>query len=137
MREIKFRAWNKFNEEMLKVSAIALERNCFKTSSYVIGSQPHFYDEHNDCHAIADCVLMQYTGFTDKNGVKIYEGDIVNCREYECFGRISWHEDMGAFMFDIVYEGGGFDAEWIIDYADHLEVIGNIYENPELLEVSE
>ena len=77
--------------------------------------------------------LMQYTGLKDKNGVEIYEGDICNCREYECFGKIEWNEDNAGFYFYVVVEDGGFDEERLYEYADELEVIGNIYENPELL----
>ena len=65
----------------------------------------------------------QYTGLTDKNGKKIFEGDIVKISNDE--------------IFEVKYEDGGFTAglflgDW--DYG-HVEVIGNIYDNPELLEV--
>lgn len=83
----------------------------------------------------------QLTGLKDKNGKEIYEGDVCNCRlyncrEYECFGKIKWSNDEAAFFFCIVCDGGGYEEEWLYEYADALEVIGNIYENPEL-EVSE
>lgn len=65
----------------------------------------------------------QYTGLTDKNGKKIFEGDIVKISNDE--------------IFEVKYEDGGFTAglflgDW--DYG-HVEVIGNIYDNPELVEV--
>lgn len=78
----------------------------------------------------------QYTGLKDKNGKEIYEGDICNCREYECFGKVEWNNEEAGFYFCVVMEGGGFEEERLYDYIDELTVIGNIYDNPELLEAS-
>ena len=73
----------------------------------------------------------QYTGLTDKNGRKIFEGDIVDCLEF--YGEV-YYDPEGCFdLRDNTPEMcGGF----IGDY-NSLEVVGNIYDNPELLEVTE
>lgn len=86
------------------------------------------------CKVIPETV-GQFTGLKDKNGVEIYEGDVCNCREYECFGKIKWNKDDVSFYFLVVMEGGGFEEEYLYEYAGELAVIGNIHENPELLEV--
>jgi len=86
------------------------------------------------CVEVLPETVSQYTGLTDKNGVKIFEGCICNCREYECFGKIIYNEDDAGFYFDVMYEDGGFGEEHLYDYDDELEVIGNIFDNPELLE---
>jgi len=83
-----------------------------------------------------DCVLMQYTGLKDKNGKEIYEGDIVHVTDF-------FHGDAKVYKGVVKFVGGYYQIEgqdirnaplgWIIS-SDDLEVIGNIYENPELLE---
>ena len=77
----------------------------------------------------------QYTGLTDKNGKRIFEGDICNCRKFECVGKIEWCEYDASFDFYVLCGGGVYDSENLYDYADELEIIGNCYDNPELLEV--
>lgn len=81
--------------------------------------------------------ICQCTGLKDKNGKLIWENDIVNCIDAECCGYISWNESEAGFYFNILLEGGRFDEEHIYDYQDCMEVIGNIFDNPELLESEE
>lgn len=72
----------------------------------------------------------QFTGLTDRNGVKIFEGDIV-LHKGEC-GLMGYSYDYGMFEVDFDYCFAGF-----IDIsASNCEVLGNIHDNPELLEVS-
>ena len=78
--------------------------------------------------------ICQCTGLKDKNGKLIWENDVVNCFEAECCGKISWNESEAGFYFDVLLEDGTYEEEHIYDYADCMMVIGNIFDNPELLE---
>ncbi|HEL1585299.1 TPA: hypothetical protein TXJ06_002078 [Streptococcus suis] len=72
-------------------------------------------------------ILMQSTGVLDKNGKEIFEGDVVNIFD-EKLSKIYFSE--GAFCVDVL--NGGTPLH--VYLSEHLELIGNIYENPELLE---
>ena len=73
-----------------------------------------------------DITIEQFTGLLDKNGTKIYEGDIVNAGT-EKFPLIMTIEFVNASFCQCNEQGN-----WIIHSHDKFEVIGNIYENPEL-----
>ena len=134
MREIKFRAWHKEKKEMGEV------RNIDFISEIVQAGYQNKYGVWN----FEDIEQMQFTGLQDCNGVDIYEGDIIElCYEY-FDGNFSENECKGKVFF----EGSSFKMnykkydeiwEWRLDEPDILsiEVIGNIYENSELLEVGE
>lgn len=79
--------------------------------------------------------ICQCTGLRDKNGKLIWENDIANCMDAECCGYISWNESEAGLYFDVLLEDGRFEEEHIYDYQDCMEVIGNMIDNPELLEV--
>lgn len=78
--------------------------------------------------------ICQCTGLKDKRDELIWENDVVNCTDAECCGYISWNESEAGFYFNVLLEGGRFDEEHIYDYQDCMEVIGNIFDNAELLE---
>lgn len=84
---------------------------------------------NNDIH------LMQSTGLKDKNGKEIFEGDIVDYKGREAV--IKWHGSYASFIYRFVDGLQERVSEWEPLFLAYLkcEVIGNIYENPELLEV--
>ena len=73
--------------------------------------------------------IMQFTRLRDKNGKEIYDGDIIRHIDFEWKAKVAWSEN-GQWI--LVYEGTGRTV-LLSDRIDYIEVIGNIYENPELL----
>ena len=78
--------------------------------------------------------ICQCTGLKDKNGKLIWENDVVNCLTEKCCGCIGWNESEAGFYFNVLLEDGRFEEEYIYDYQDGIEVIGNVFDDPELLE---
>ena|ERR1043166_2691324 len=111
-RAIKFRVWDAVHEHWIEGLTYTLH-----TSGNLIN--------------IPDgMILMQFTGLLDKNGVEIYEGDIVR-------GNNPW-ENEGDALQVVRYQDGTWNYSYALyEYAEHperdWEVIGNIYEHPELV----
>ena len=111
MRPIKFRAWDKENEVMVYPKGILFDGRVVNFSCGIL-------------EPFEGCELMQYTGLKDKNGTEIYEGDIV---------------DVVNGITVVTYDDGCFRAKlngsnYRLSGWKSVEVIGNIYENPELLD---
>ena len=135
MREIKFRAWDKKNKEMYYIGQEF--DNEYGCAPYLeINKNGEWYWEWGDASDEFDLdnkigILMQFTGLLDKEGKEIYEGDIVRCLPK------GWIKD--EFLISKVYydnnaaEFRGFIKTFNGDKLPETEVIGNIYENPELL----
>lgn len=140
-REIKFRAWDKDEKRMLEVYRIGFDGPidgaqvyCYLDDRGAKGSKECFYDGDG-------LTLEQFTGLKDKNGKEIYEGDI-----------LAWHSNIYRkhdWVGLVLYRGAGFavqesdksysSPEWLDcacrKDANIIEVIGNVHDNPELLEV--
>ena len=125
----KFRVWNKENKKLYDWDFLE------KTK----GENTFFWVMHqaqNDCK---NNILMQCTGLKDKNGKLIYEGDIVKDKCSEAVATIEYL----PYTFSLMAHIRGMDDYlpledicYALEVATPFEVIGNIYENPELLEVS-
>ena len=122
----KLRAWDKQDERM-----------SYGEVEYFDDSINYRFD-HFCTGADEDVEFMQSTGLKDKNGVEIYEGDVINYRNsfrnpMTGSGSLSINRD-----FKIIFENGEFKAKGfdirLKNILSYSEVIGNIYENPELLE---
>ena len=122
MRDIKFRVWDNERNAMLNSKSVDID---FFEGEIEITSDTIRYDEvYTD--EIKDFELMQYVGCKDKNNKEIYEGDIVKTKEH--IGQIIYSK--GMFFIDVK---GDFYLP-IYNVSEFMEVIGNIYENPDLLD---
>jgi len=145
MREIKFRVWNIENKKLVYVDLReAIEFDCVYS---LCGKQE---SETSVMRGQCECELMQFTGLLDKDGKEIYEGDIVKMSswlERKKYSDAKKKDCEGIFVVKVRKDYFGvfeFDFENISGYKcpTHLQmhennpfkVIGNIRENPELLE---
>jgi uncharacterized phage protein (TIGR01671 family) len=117
MREIKFRAWNSMDKEMMYGVWLSPDGSVIDFEyGNVVGTYPK-----------DQVIPLQYTGLKDKNGTEIYEGDIV---KYKSF----FSSDYVLGVVEYTEQ-----AEWAVDMRllsriySNVEVIGNIYEHPHLL----
>ena len=76
--------------------------------------------------------LMEWTGLYDKNGEDIYEGDIVKLRANHGIGVIKYSDEWGAFIVEYI-KPRPLAVLGMNYYKEDIEILGNIYENPELL----
>lgn len=126
-RELKFRLWD--GKRIINNSFSVHHNGKINRAEWV-----NYYDSNDD----EDCVIMQYTGLKDKNGKEICEGDIVRHSPYRIGAfkdensyeyrnkEIEWDAKNGSWMVSGNYG-------WSLGIYCNIEIIGNIYENPELL----
>jgi len=122
MREIKFRAWREDIKMMMPSNSM---QELINLSASLGGM-----------HDINSVVWMQFTGLQDKNGVDIYEGDFLGGSWRTLY--VHWCEHCKSFEL-AMHEHGCMKCSGDVFWsdavcADDLEVIGNVYQHPELLE---
>lgn len=129
---IKFRAWDKKAKEYFHISELwnsGTNPECFNFDGWT--------DNFGNKGRLKDIVIEQYTGFDDKNDEPIYEGDIVHGYDQEPDRDDGY---IGSSVIEVInFKWGSF---WLGDLKNRImvytppiiEVIGNVHENPELLE---
>ena len=125
----RYRAWDKIHKTMYEnddIVSIDIEKSqiCVKTP---------FFEQINR-YNFRDIDLMQSTGFTDKDGKDIFKGDIVTSRNGLFKGVVSLRQDLGTYVINLI----GYKNHVLLRAIDKtMEIVGNVWENPELLEVKQ
>ena len=131
---IKFRVWNEKTESFIGYGDLMLDLKNGKVYSGDVGIPEYTIDVTNQV------ILMQYTGCRDKNGTGIYEADVIKDK-YDKVWLVQWY--VGAFVItNKIPDSDGQESTYsyfnnLSNHHFYFEVIGNMWENPELLEVVE
>ena len=137
MRKIKLRAWDEESQKIYYVVTLDTESvygKCEVPILRVITGK--MLDEYQpEYKTVYDYTLMQYTGLKDKNGVEIYEGDIVeNTTQTVYLGdkyEVVWNKNYAGYQ--LMSNGFTSNIPLIQNFMSY-KVIGNIFENPELIQ---
>ena len=124
MREIKFRAWDKEQKEWVKYSITDnIPIFCHNTSRWKTDKEGKRF------------ILCQYTGLKNFNGKEIYEGDIVRAVVFSKWIGVAKYSDKNqAFVFECIDKNYRGNIVFMSQFDQGFKILGNIYENPEMLE---
>lgn len=134
MREIKFRAWSFIDNIMYEICRLTYNLqtdtnlDISKCIFVKLIGKPNI--EYNIIANPPEVILMQFTGLKDKNGKEIYEGDVLKFYNGR-IGKITWDNEWCVNKYVLEDNSFGYLPEF--QFYKPYEVIGNIYENPELL----
>lgn len=123
----RYRAWDKIHKTMYEVDDImSIDFGKSEISVKTLFFERTYYYNFNDI------ALMQSTGLTDKNGKEIFEGDIIDSYDVGLSGIVEFRPDLGAFVSTLI-EYNNFER--LCNVANSTKIIGNIWEDGELLDV--
>lgn len=122
MREIKFRIWDKKNKIFIYEWDASHKRLAISLVGLV------YHGGYDDVLPENDYVVQQFIGLKDKNGKDIYEGDIISGEFYD-----TEYHHTETIKHEVVFNNGAYNIASSNWHKPSLEIIGNIFETPELL----
>jgi uncharacterized phage protein (TIGR01671 family) len=131
-REIKFRCWDAINNKWL------LGYDLPNLGGFSMKGEVMLFGEYSNTlntfrlQDLDKCVVMQYVGLKDKNGKEIYEGDVIDYGTDKNMV-VMWHQKFASFV--LRKEGWAFAHFFgeAIEHSDKCEIIGNVFEHPNLV----
>lgn len=122
----KYRVWDKELQTMLDVSLIDFKKGVLVGEHWEFGE--------TNFMSFDEIVIMQSTGLLDKNGKEIFEGDILGTKDGLLNGVVEYRSDLGMWTNSLIRYN---NFERLCTVANSREIIGNIYENKDILEVEQ
>lgn len=146
MKELKFRAFHKPSKKMFGVCCLDFKNKMISSRQKVIGQGKRVYFDTVD-YDFHECKLMQFTGLKDVDGKEIFGGDVVEIKFDDYYSNNSFTIDEDStHKGEIVFEDFGYYVKFpdmcfmsindVVDYDFNIKVLGNIYQNSELLEIN-
>lgn len=135
MRQIKFKGRRLDNCRWVYGSMAVVKDECF-IGKAAVPINPVYKTTWT---AVDKNTVCQFTGLCDKNGIEIYEGDIVNLHDsHETCGVIEYRDNIAAFVLcrekvNNRHKGDGTDYQLYAGRQERYEIVGNEYDNPEML----
>lgn len=138
MREIVFRGKDINNKGWVYGALVQQQDNPLREKTLIISYSNYQFGDFSEAvmHEVDPETVGQYTGFADKNGKKIFEGDILSIYNSKAFlFAVAWNDN--HYILKCTTNGVSDNILNVIESSEDVEVVGNIYDNPELIKDGE
>lgn len=133
MREILFRGKDSITKRWVYGALVQQQDDLLKEKAFIISYSNYQFGDFSEAvmHEVDPETVGQYTGFVDKKGKKIFEGDIVSIYNSKAFlFAVEWNNQ---YVLKCTTNGVSDNILNVIESPEDVEVVGNIYDNPELI----
>lgn len=137
MREILFRGKDSITKRWVYGALVQQQDDLLKEKAFIISYSNYQFGDFSEAvmHEVDPETVGQYTGFVDKKGKKIFEGDIVSIYNSKAFlFAVEWNNQ---YVLKCTTNGVSDNILNVIESSEDVEVVGNIYDNPELIKDGE
>lgn len=138
MREILFRGKDSITKRWVYGALVQQQDDLLKEKAFIISYSNYQFGDFSEAvmHEVDPETVGQYTNFIDKNGKKMFEGDIVSIYNSKAFlFAVAWNDN--HYILKCTTNGVSDNILNVIESPEDVEVVGNIYDNPELIKDGE